>query len=616
MRSEVSALGVKNNNLQEIIKEDNKYFMIEKNEKVVVWTWILHKLENLDELSRLQTETRNKIVFIAPFCLGTREKWYETEWDELILAMEVEKEMNFTREQIMEILPDNDVSLDNLQQSISDEDFEKKVKEIKLEIENWEVNQMIFSRKFSCETKTDNKTLQSMYHKLLKQRWQYMTYLFDTWDDVFIWASPEKHLVIENNQVIMNPIAWTLWKWDIKDFWKRLIEFLSDKKEIGELAMVIDEELKMISKITKSWIIDVPLLKEAWAVIHTEADLIWEIKNDLKIIDAFKETLFAPTLVWWPIKSAFSLIKKYEQISRWYYGWAFGILWEDFLDTAIVIRTAFVSKINKILTVIAWAWIVDNSDPESEANETVLKSRWFSWAITNKSSPNMINYMDSLSWEERLEIDKLLEDRKNQLSDFYSESNLNRDLTVEKIKWKKFLLMNNWDDFVYLSWFMLEKMWAVIDIVDNENFKTEDTLNYDAVLIWPWYWNINDENDPKMQKLLKDTEDLIKINTKLLWICLWHQAICKVKWYDIEKQDDISQWKQLDVILNWKRQTLWFYNSFSPVSKWHEKWVERFKCSRILLYKKPNISSIQAHPESIMSINGFEIFKQMVLDVI
>jgi len=50
--------------------------------------------------------------------------------------MEVEKEMNFTREQIMEILPDNDVSLDNLQQSISDEDFEKKVKEIKLEIEN------------------------------------------------------------------------------------------------------------------------------------------------------------------------------------------------------------------------------------------------------------------------------------------------------------------------------------------------------------------------------------------------------------------------------------------------------------------------------------------------
>jgi len=36
MRSEVSALGVKNNNLQEIIKEDNKYFMIEKNEKVVV----------------------------------------------------------------------------------------------------------------------------------------------------------------------------------------------------------------------------------------------------------------------------------------------------------------------------------------------------------------------------------------------------------------------------------------------------------------------------------------------------------------------------------------------------------------------------------------------------
>lgn len=607
---------MENNNFKEIVKENNKFFMIEKDEKVMVWTWTLHKLKGLDELSRLQTETKNRIVFIAPFCLAWREKWYETEWEEPILAMEVEQEINFTREQILWILPDIEINLDNIQTNISDEDFANSVKKIKEEIENWEVNQVILSREFSCSTETDNTTILSMYSKLLKARWQYMTYLFDTWEDVFIWASPEKHLLIEDSKVVMNPIAWTLWKRDIETFGKRLIDFLKDKKEIWELAIVIDEELKMISKITMSGIIKAPLLKEAWAVIHTEADLIWKIKDYLKILDALRETLFAPTLVWWPIKPAFSLIKKYEGRSRWYYGWAFGIYWDEFLDTAIVIRTAFISRINKILTIKAWAWIVNDSDPKSEAEETTLKSKWFSWAITSWKTPNMVNYMESLSIEDRTEINRLLKNRENQLSDFYSESNLDKDLTVEKIKWKKFLLMNNWDDFVNLSWFMLEKMWWIVDIVDNKDFKIENTLDYDVVLLWPGYWNINNEDDIKMKKLLDVTEKLIKINTKLLWICLWHQAICKVKWFDIEKQEDICQWKQLDVILNWKRQKLWFYNSFSPVYRWHEEWVGRFKCKRVLSYRKANISSIQAHPESIMTINWFEIFKQMVLDII
>lgn len=380
--------------------------------------------------------------------------------------------------------------------------------------------------------------------------------------------------------------------------------------------MVIDEELKMMSKITKSWNIEVPLLKEVWAVIHTEANLNWMIKDNISILDAFKETIFAPTLVWWPIESAFKNIKKYENDSRWYYWWAFGILWEDFLDSCIVIRTAFINKLNSILEVRAWAWIVKDSLPEKETQETIHKSNWFFWSLLWKASPNSKNYLSSLDNDELINLNELLENRKKQLSNFYLNSHLNENLEVEEIKDKNFVLVNNWDDFVYLTGFMIERMWWNVKIVNNWNFEFNKINASDIVLLWPWYGDINDENDYKMIKLLDITDRLISNNNKIIWICLWHQAICKTKWYQIEKQDKITQWEQLEVLINWKYEKLWFYNSFSPVNNWTNNNIEIFLNNRILNYKDSHISSTQAHPESIMSINWFELLKNMILEIL
>lgn len=596
---------------------DNKsYAIIEKNWEVFVWAWKIHKLNSLNELEQLQQDIRRKIVFITPFCLVRDEKWYEAIWDEPILAMEVEEELTFTREEILDILPDNDIEIWDIKKSISDEDFAKMVGWVKEEIYWWNINQLIISRKFSANVELDRNNLLWMFKKLLKLRWQYMTFLFDTPEETFIWASPERHLTIENNELMMNPIAWTIWKWDLETFPERMIEFLQDEKEIWELWMVIDEELKMMIKITKSWRIEVPLLKECWAVIHTEANLIWKKKNEFTKYDAFRETLYAPTLVWWPIKSAFSLIAKYEQESRWYYGWALGIVWEDFLDTCIVIRTAIISKLKNILSVRAWSWIVEDSNPQKETIETIQKSNWFFGWITSSKSPNKQLYLEGLDFEDKQKIQELLEARKNKLSGFYSESNLNKVFEDERIKWKKFILINNWDDFVFMSWHMIEKMWWIVVIIDNKDFDITQVDNYDLVLLGPWYWDINDEGDERMVKLLNITEELIKNNKKLMWICLWHQAICKVKWFKIKRQEQITQWKQLEVTIDWKKQILWFYNSFSPVVEWESQEIQKFMWDRILNYNSENISSTQAHPESIMSINGFDVLKDMVLMVI
>jgi len=599
------------------ISLEKNYVMIEKSWEVLIANWNIKYLDNLKSLEELQNKIRKKIIFIAPFCLAWIEKWYEIYWDEKIIALEVENEIILTKNKLLELLPDENLNLWNIKSDISDIEYEKIVKSIKWEINNWEVNQLIISREFLSNINLSNNQILTIFKRLLKNSWQYMTFLFDTPKKTFVWASPEKHLSIDNENVVMNPIAWTFPKRDISNFYKRFIEFLKDNKEIWELAMVIDEELKMISKITTWGSIDVPILKEVWAVIHTEWNLIWTRKKDMSVLEAFAETLYAPTLVWWPLESAYKQIKKYENNSREYYGWAFWIYDKDFLDTAIVIRTAFIDKLNSTLSVRAWAWIVKDSDPSKETKETIVKSEWFYWSIKANNPINNIKYLDSLNEDEFSNIKDLLNKRKKRLSKFYLNSHNLENLEVEEIKGKKFILINNWDDFVNLSWYMIERMWGEVDIVFNNDFDINIVDNYDIVLIWPWYWNINDKRDKKMLKLLDFTKKLIDSEKKLLWICLWHQAICKVKWFEIEKQEGITQWEQLEVEFNWKKETLWFYNSFSPViTNWDINWIETFNQNRILNYKEKNIYSTQSHPESIMSINWFEILKNMILKII
>lgn len=593
---------------------NNNYAIIEKDEQIYAASWKIHKIDYLTQLQNLQTETRRKIVFITPFSLANREKWYETHWNEPILAMEVETETFLTREELLWILENIEVSFSKITPSVEDGDFSTQIKWIIWEIEGWNINQMILSRTFSTNIDVSQRFMLWLYKKLLEMRWQYMTYLFDIDDKVFMWATPEKHLCIYQNQVVMNPIAWTMWKGKNLDFFERLMEFLNDQKEIEELWMVIDEELKMMMKLTHNWRIEFPILRETWAVVHTEWEIIWEKKDSLDFMDSFRETLYAPTLVWWPLEWAFKMIKKYETDSRWYYWWAFGILWDDFLDTAIVIRSAFIDKLNNILSVRAWAWIVKRSYPSKEVHETTLKSNWFFWAMEWKS-PNIQNYLSNISDNEKEELQKILEERKKWLSSFYFDSQ-QESLENPEIKWKTFLFINSWDDFVFMSAFMIRKMWWIVEIKNNQDVLIENINDYDVVVLGPWYWDINDEYDGRMANLQYLTQELINSGKKIIWICLWHQAICKVLWYEVKRQQEITQWVQKEVNIYWKKVNLAFYNSFSPVLNNNTDWIDVFFDDRILSLNRKNISSIQAHPESIMSKDGFEVLKEMVLKVL
>lgn len=70
-----------------------------------------------------------------------------------------------------------------------------------------------------------------------------------TGNQVFIGATPERHISVQDSLAVMNPISGT-YRYDANGpSLDAVMEFLADTKESDELYMVVDEELKMMARI-------------------------------------------------------------------------------------------------------------------------------------------------------------------------------------------------------------------------------------------------------------------------------------------------------------------------------------------------------------------------------
>src|SRR5690606_10053384 len=115
-------------------------------------------------------------------------------------------------------------------------------------------------------------------------------------------------------------------------------------KEIYELFMVVDEELKMMCEICdQGGMVLGPFLKPMTHLIHSEYLLAGRSSRDVREI--LRDTMYAATVTGSPVENACKLIKKYEEGGRGYYAAALALLGRDeagepTLDSPIVIRTA------------------------------------------------------------------------------------------------------------------------------------------------------------------------------------------------------------------------------------------------------------------------------------
>lgn len=584
--------------------------LLEKDGLISLRRGNLHRLKNLNQLSDLQSKHSGSIAFVLPFC-AAGENQMDVLGEEDILSLAVDHEQTISISEIEALTKSGDISFKKtFQPTINDHDFAQEVKKIQdEEIAQGNACQVVFSRKFEGLLDAMSPLVPLiLFRRLLQQQGQYITFLFsDGAGHYFVGASPERQLEVHDENVIKNPIAGTMPKESHKKFIEQLDSFLDDQKEINELSQILDEELKIMSQICpRGGKILGPYLRESGAVIHTEYHLVGHSKKPA--IQALKISLHAPTLVGSPLESAFRIIAKREAESRRYYGGEIGVIDEKGdMYSAILIRTAEIFKDGRI-AIQAGAGIVRDSNPMKEALETSAKAAGLMSALRGDNSTTGKFLTDELLES----VNQALLERNNAFSKFHFEDQIgHRDLS--NLHQESITIINNEDNFANVLSHVTRYLGYETQVVDTFDY---DVINdqSDLVVLGPGPGDINDEKNPRMQRLLQITNMLAARNTPTLGVCLGLQSMAKCIGIPVQRQAIPTQGMQVEIDLFGKRERVGMYNSFSPQA---ENIPPGFEVSvnedhRIMALRSENIYGFQFHVESAMTENGLEILTEAI----
>ncbi|MEF2154872.1 anthranilate synthase component I [Luteimonas sp. FXH3W] len=203
-------------------------------------------------------------------------------------------------------------------------------------------------------------------------------YFLNIGDMQVVGSSPEILVRQQGREVTVRPIAGTRPRGTTPEHDLQLEqELLADPKERAEHLMLIDLGRNDLGRICEPGSVQ---LKEQFAieryshVMHIVSEVSGTLREGLNYADVLRATFPAGTVSGAPKLRALEIIRELEPILRNVYAGCIGYIgWNGDADMAIAIRTAVVQEGK--LHVQAGAGIVYDSDPESEWQETMSKSR-------------------------------------------------------------------------------------------------------------------------------------------------------------------------------------------------------------------------------------------------
>ena len=578
-------------------------------------------VEYVNEIAAISHKENNELfssISMVPFS-QIRENDFQTHHqDEPIISLIPRESFFITRDDFYTEISHMTFEPRDVSHNMSDSEFCQAVQMIiESEIFNGEGCNFLLSRKTFVDLDTLSPPLLLTIFKSLLQndKGAYKTFLFFDGTQYFIGASPERHITYSNGCVKMNPICGTLPKVRLTCE-QDLIQFVTDHKEIYELFQVVDESLKIMSKICRQGgKIVGPFLKEMSALIHTEYYL--EGQSDLPVLDLFRQTMFAPTMVGSPLKNAARIIKKYESESRGYYSSCLLFLGYDhlkqpLLDSAITIRTAAISK-NGRCTLQSGASIVRDSVPKTELLEIESKIKSLLDALSGQRRPSILlsSYMSKTVQSELIH-------RNQSLSPFwFDDQSKHQTPTLNKTV----CIVDNEDQFSYMLAHMVRVLGYSVQLVSVLDVSLSQLDSYDLVILGPGPGQPDDMNDRRVQLLSQTIDFLMQHKRPFLGVCLGHQVTCRQLGISLRRLERPIQGVQKVVHLFGRAEYVGFYNSFVAVSKPNDASLSALQIthddmSHIVSVQGSHFMTIQFHVESILTQNGNYILKNMIENVL
>jgi len=476
----------------------------------------------------------------------------------------------------------------------------------------------------------------TVFRRLLeRERGAFWTFLIFTGDRYLIGASPERHVSLEAGQVRMNPISGTFRMRGLEthaDKKRELLRFLQDEKEIYELFMVVDEELKMMCDIChEGGLVLGPYLKPMTHLVHTEYLLAGRTHRDVR--EVLRDSMFAATVTGSPVENACRLIKQYEPEGRGYYASVAALIGRDddgaqLADAPILIRTADVD-LDGFLKVTAGATLVRDSDAMYETKETWAKAGGILSAFgLVESAPEPGDSQGSSAWDAFTREDEViiaLGSRNQRLSQFWL-TDQSGAAPVPSLVGQRVVVVDGEDDFVNMLSHVFGVLGMTTDIVRHDApALADDGLTalegYDLVVVGPGPGDPRDLTDPKMATLHRVVAGLLEAQRPFLAVCLGHQTLSHQIGLDLVFKDIVFQGTQSRVTVLDRPETVGFYNTF--VARVPETGLPEGvtvetdpATGDIHLVAGPHYRGVQFHAESILTQNGFGILRDLVTDLI
>ncbi|AXL88185.1 phenazine-specific anthranilate synthase component I [Streptomyces sp. CB09001] len=467
----------------------------------------------------------------------------------------------------------------------------------------------------------------ALFRRLLEsERGAYWTFVVHTGDRTLVGASPEVHVRMYGGTVVMNPISGTYRYPAEGPTPEHLLDFLADGKEIEELSMVVDEELKMMCTVgDMGGVVVGPRLKEMAHLAHTEYEL--RGKSSLDAREVLRETMFAATVTGSPVQNACRVIERHETGGRGYYAGALALLGRDpgdgpglpgpqILDSPILIRTADIDAAGR-LRVPVGATLVRGSDPAGEVAETHAKAAGVLAALgVRPSRPRTEAGRPRLADDPRVRA--ALDGRRASLAPFWL-----RMQEPSAALSGHALVVDAEDTFTAMLAHVLRSSGLAVSVrrYDEPGLR-EAVLGHEGgpVVLGPGPGDPSDPADPKMRFLRSLTAQVLGANRHgVLGVCLGHELIAAELGLDIVRKEVPYQGAQTGIDLFGRPETVGFYNSFTArcddaaavglAARGVE--VSRSAGGEVHALRGPGFAGVQFHPESVLTLNGTAIVREL-----
>ncbi|MGA5125834.1 anthranilate synthase family protein [Streptomyces pseudogriseolus] len=540
-----------------------------------------------------------------------------------LLVLTPEERREFPLAEALAALPAHDVRVEGGGFDVGDEEYARIVgRVLDEEIGRGEGANFVIRRTYEGTVPGFGRAdALALFRRLLEgERGAYWTFVVHTGDRTLVGASPEVHVRASGGTVVMNPISGTYRYPAEGPAPEHLLRFLADGKEIEELSMVVDEELKMMCTVgDRGGVVIGPRLKEMAHLAHTEYEL--RGRSSLDVREVLRETMFAATVTGSPVQNACRVIERHESGGRGYYAGALALLGRDeggaqTLDSPILIRTADIDAAGR-LRVPVGATLVRGSDPAGEVAETHAKAAGVLAALgVRPGRPREESARPGLADDPRVRA--ALDGRRASLAPFWLRmQERSEELTGHA------LVVDAEDTFTAMLAHVLRAAGLEVTVrrYDEPGLREAVLTHEGPLVLGPGPGDPSDTADPKMRFLRELTAEVLADGRHgVLGVCLGHELIAAELGLDIVRKEVPYQGAQTEIDLFGRPETVGFYNSFvahcdeeaARELAAHGVEVSRAANGEVHALRGPGFAGVQFHPESVLSLNGAAVVRELM----